>query len=872
LTNEAIERLLHTEILKQVSKPGRYLGNEHNIIKKSWDEGLTRIALAFPDVYDTAMPYNGFQILYHLLNREVDISAERVYAPWPDMESELRKHQVPLFSLESKHGLAEFDIVGFSLPYDLLYTNILNMLDLAGIPIWTKDRTANDPFVIAGGTNAYNPEPVADFFDMIFIGDAEELVVDLVRIIGDGRRLGRSRVDILAELATLREGIYVPEFYDVDYDDENRVTAVTPNRADVPERVQSAKIPHLAAENYPVRPVVPLVDIAQDRFAIEVFRGCTQGCRFCHAGMVYRPVRERDPEELVQQAMSTLEATGQENLAFLSLSTSDYTGLGATMKGLKEYVQAKKISVNFPSMRLDTFTNEIATYAKQTKKSGLTFAPEAGTWRMRRVINKLISDEDLRDSVTIALKEGWKTLKFYFMLGLPTETEADLQGIVDLITEVLELAKPYGSVQVNVTLSTFIPKPETPFQWEAQDDKETIQAKIDFLMERLRIKRVKASYRNPRYSEIEGILSRGDRRLSAAIYHAWEQGAKFDSWGDFFNYDLWLESFARSGLDAEFYLRERDVDEFLPWDHIDNRLLKKFLKRERRKSYQEATVIDCRDGCLACGVCDFEELTMRIVKDGNVPQETNTVIQDSGLLDQAQRHVEDPVTSMELPEEVFTARIRYQKLGLASFLGHLDVNRAFLRAIMMAELPVVYSQGFSRKPRISTGPALPLGYTSDVEYLDIQLAAEVEGVGDRLNLNLPEGLIVIEETLHPGRLASLSGSITEVTHIISFDELDKELSLQMLKADFTARENVYITRRRKGREIEIDLKDYIKYIDIDNGQLIVTTRVQDGKGVRMNELMPMLFNCRAEELPVHTVHRKSIGVKELDPSLQSADF
>lgn len=869
---DAIERLLHTEILKKVSKPGRYLGNEHNIIKKPWDQDLTRIALAFPDVYDTAMPYNGFQILYHILNREEDLAAERVYAPWPDMESELRKHDLPLFSLETKHDLKDFDVVGFSLPYDLLYTNILNMLDLAGIPIWTRDRNEADPIIIAGGTNAYNPEPLADFFDAVFIGDAEDLIVDLLRIVRAGRKAGKSRKEILTDLAGLPEGLYVPEFYEVEYSDAGLVTGIERSVEETPDRVASAKIPHLAAENYPVKPVVPLVDIAQDRFAIEVFRGCTQGCRFCHAGMVYRPVRERDPQDIVNQAMSTLEATGQEDIAFLSLSTSDYTGLGDSMVGLKDYLQARKVSVSFPSMRLDTFTNEIASYAKQQKKSGLTFAPEAGTWRMRRVINKLISDDDLRESVSIALREGWKTLKFYFMLGLPTETEADLQGIVDMIKEVLEMARPYGGVKVNVTLSTFIPKPETPFQWELQDDKDVIQQKIDYLMDRLRIKNVKASYRDPRYSEIEGVLSRGDRRLSQVIFNAWQAGAKFDSWSDYFDYDLWQKAIADAGLDGDFYLRERDLDEVLPWDHIDNKLLKKFLKRERRKAYQEATVIDCRDGCLACGVCDFEELTMRIVKDGNVPKADAELDQKTPWLEKAAERIENPTTSMELPEHVFTARIRYQKAGLASFLGHLDVNRAFLRAIMLAEIPVVYSQGFSKKPRISTGPALPLGYTSEVEYLDIQLAEEMHGLVDRLNAHLPDGIVALEEELHSGRLSSLSASVSELTHVVDIENLDETDSLHKLNAAFTARENVYITRERKGRQIEIDLKAYIKRIDIDNGQLIVTTHVENGKSVRMNEVLPAFFNCSAEALPVHTVHRDQIRMTAGERIAQTADF
>jgi radical SAM family uncharacterized protein/radical SAM-linked protein len=730
------------------------------------------------------------------------------------------------------------------------------MLDLSGIPVWTKDRKIDDPFIIAGGTNAYNPEPVAEFFDLVFIGDAEEQIVELVRIIGEGRKAGKSREAILEAAAQLDEGVYVPGFYDVEYSPEGLVESITRNRQSVPQRVVAAKIPTLKAENYPIKPVVPLIDIAQERFALEVFRGCTQGCRFCHAGMVYRPVRERDPKELAEQAISTLEATGQENLAFLSLSTSDYTGLGETMSHLGDYLKAKKVSTSFPSMRLDSFTNEIATYAKQQKKSGLTFAPEAGTWRMRRVINKLISDDDLRNSVKIALEGGWKTLKFYFMLGLPTETEADLQGIVDLIEEVRQMSAPYGAVQINVTLSTFIPKPETPFQWERQDDKEVIRDKITYLMDRLRLKRVKASYRDPRYSEIEGLISRGDRRIAQVIHTAWQNGAIFDSWDDYFRYDLWVDAVKANGLDLDFYLRVRDLDEVLPWDHVDNRILKKFLKRERRNAYQEATVIDCRDGCLACGVCDFETLKMRIVKDETVEQEPNPAIAASDLLGKAAQRIHEPPTDYDLPDEVFTARLRYHKQGLSSYLGHLDVQRAFMRALSLANIPVVYTQGFNKRPRISAGPALPLGYTSETEFLDILLSKPPEDLKERLNQHLPEGIQVESTALVAGRLPALNTSLIGLTHRISFLDGVPGSDLGALIAQLLQQQNVYIKRARKRREIEVDIREYLDTIDIEDGYLRIQTQVKNGMGVRMNEILPVLFACSPENLPAYQVHRE----------------
>ncbi|MCF7801343.1 MAG: TIGR03960 family B12-binding radical SAM protein [Candidatus Marinimicrobia bacterium] len=876
---DQIIQTLETTILPRVSKPGRYLGNEYNVIVKEWSKKITgSIVLAFPDKYETAMPYNGFQMLYHIINRESDLLAERTYAPEVDMEAELRKHHVPLFSLETKHALADFDIIGFTLPYDLLYTNILNMLDLAGVPIWSKDRTDQHPFVIAGGTNAYNPEPIADFLDVVVIGDAEEIVAEVVRVIGKGRRAGKSREDIFHDLLQLGDGIYIPGFYDVTYGDDGRILSVMPNRAGVPERIKALKIPYLKQSYYPTKPIMPLIKTTQDRFAMEVMRGCTQGCRFCHAGMVYRPVRERKPEDLINQAKATLEATGYEEMALLSLSTSDYTGLQPTMEGMQNFLQERNVSVSFPSMRLDTFTNDIAKIARQYRKSGLTFAPEAGTWRMRRVINKLISDEDLRESVRIALNEGWKVLKFYFMLGLPTETEADLDGILDMIHNVRRMSQSYGHVKIHVTLSTFIPKPETPFQWELQDDKSVIKAKIDYLMRGLHHKQIKASYRNPAYSELEGIYSRGDRRLARLTYAAWKHGAKFDSWDDHLDYSVWRAAVEEAGISVDWYLREREPDEVLPWDHIDTMLLKKFLLRERKKAYREATVTDCRDGCHACGVCDFDELIMREEVKGTTVTTSSDDPAYQKALDEAEHAagaVTRPASEANEGADLYTVRIRYSKHDEACFMGHLDVLKTMTRAIQKARLPVYFSEGFHKKPRISMGLALPLGYSSDSEYLDIQLYEVVPEILARLSDHLPRGLTLRESQWFAGRIPAISNLVEQLTHQVKFEDLSDFPALQNKVNDFFRQPSLLIQRKRKGKTVEIDLRPYVTSLKLSGTTLSITTQVINGMSVRMNEILSLLFDGADDGIPPHRVHREAVifkreGLKISEPQLLTA--
>ena len=601
-----IETVL-AKLLPQVTKPTRYIGNEYNSVKKDKDNIKVHIALAFPDVYEVGMSHLGMKILYHLLNEDENIFAERVFAPWIDFEELMREKDLMLFSLESKTPICEFDFVGFTLQYEMSYTNILNMLELGRIPVFSKDRNDSHPFVIAGGPCAFNPEPLADIMDFFVIGEAEEAITEIMALYQSCKERGEKRQDFLAKVSRI-PGVYVPSLYEVSYNDDGTLKSILPKENSMPQRIQKRVIKDLDNIYYPTDFVVPYMDIVHDRAVLEIFRGCTRGCRFCQAGIIYRPVREKSASRLVELAKDIISSTGYGEISLSSLSTSDYSELKQLTEILTDDFRQRHVGLSLPSLRIDAFSLGLAKKVQEIKKTGLTFAPEAGTQRLRDVINKGVTTEDLLSSVRDAFSLGWNTIKLYFMIGLPTETYEDLKGISDLTYAVVdEYRKVNGNtrgLRVNVSTSTFVPKPFTPFQWEPQITLSEIKERQKYIKNLLgKSKNISYSWHDGQLSFLEAVFSRGDRRLGNVLKLAHDKGCKFDSWKEMFSFDKWMTVFEESGVNPDFYVyRARSKEEVFPWEILDPGIDRKFLMRELEKSEKGLVTPDCREKCHACGI------------------------------------------------------------------------------------------------------------------------------------------------------------------------------------------------------------------------------------------------------------------------------
>ncbi|MCA9756313.1 MAG: TIGR03960 family B12-binding radical SAM protein [Candidatus Eisenbacteria bacterium] len=737
-----LEQQLDT-ILPLVAKPSRYLGNEFHVIRKQPEPGMVQWCLLLPEVYEIGMSHWGLKILYEVLNRRPDSLAERAYSPWFDMEAQLRRHEIPLYALESKRPLAEFDFVGFSLQYELTYTNILQCLDLAGLPLRSADRRESDPIVIAGGPVVSNPEPLSSFIDMFLIGDGEEMIHRITDLYKETRDLSRhERLRAFSKLP----GIYVPSMYEAKYSDDGKLLGTFPIYDDVPKRVLRQFVIDLENAPVPEKPIVPLQDIVQNRLSIEVLRGCTQGCRFCQAGYLYRPIRERSVEKILEIADAGIRESGWDEIGLTSLSTADYTQLGPLADVLNERFSSDRVALSLPSLRADSFGVEIADKVKETKKTGFTFAPEVGSERLRLAVNKLIRDQEFFDAAEIAFSRGWRLIKMYFMIGLPTEQWEDVDGVVHFIDRVREIGRRHGRKNsVNASIGSFVPKSHTPFQWDAFEPVDLLKEKIRYIRSRCHSPSSRVKWHDVETSHLEAIFSKGDRRLGPAIEWAYRHGARFDGWTEHFDYDRWMRAFEETGVDVAHHTGRREFTDALPWDHIDIRVSKKWLQRERKKTEDavleigESLVTDCRHGdCTACGIpgLPFDtQLTPPIDRDelGALKEKARQA---------APRRAEAGTT--------WPVRVRFQKVDDARFLSHLEMGAVLARAFRMARIPVAHSQGHKPRPKIAFGPSLSVGIETVDEYFDVELLRPwIASYAAELSKVLPRGIQILDGATIP---------------------------------------------------------------------------------------------------------------------------
>jgi radical SAM family uncharacterized protein/radical SAM-linked protein len=830
------------DLLPFIIKPGRFIGNEPGAICHPFENRVS-IALSYPDLYDLGMSNLGLQILYHIINKSSNGRAERVFAVPEDAAAIMREKNIPLFSLESKTPLKNFDLLGFNSATELNYTNILDMLDLAGIPLQANDRSEDDPLIAVGGGCAFNPEPLADFADFFFLGDAEEGILEIIDCLGQNK--DSSREDKLLELSKI-QGVYVPSFYRPEYNDAGKFLLLKKLQPDVSLKIKARIVKEIKSEYYPIQPVVPLIEAVHDRLAVEIMRGCGHACRFCQATVLYKPARARKVDDILRQVQTSLEKTGYDEVTLLSLSSGDYKEIEDLVRRLAVKLKNKHIAISLPSLRITTLSLELADLITSNQKSGLTFAPEAGTERLRKVINKPLNEETLFEVLSEAFSKGWQTIKLYFMIGLPTESKEDLQGIADILNKLVRISDKYrGKRSFNITISTFCPKSHTSWQWERQISIEETEQKRDFLRKAVRNRNIRLKFHDPAVTWLEGVMGRGDRRLGKVIQKAYRLGARMDGWKETFDLSVWQKAFEEENLNPNIYLAERSTGDKFPWDHIEKGLSKESLLKDLAKSRGLLDIVKS---------LDKEEVETEV----KAPQK--------------KKEVKPTITYGRAPKTIKASadatvpqsrlRIQWGRSGLMRFLSHLDNMRVLERTFRRANLPISFSQGFRPHPKFSFGPPLTLGFTSEAEYIDIQLETPIQQyMVNSLTREFPSDFRLIGTKVVLGKTSSLASKLNLSVYQVELPsplEVVKEMTQNILdKKEFT------LIRETKTGPVNVELRNAI--IDLEckeneSGKTILTmkTGMADLPYIKPLELLEHGYGLSGEDLMALPVHRKAM--------------